>query len=139
VDAHSIGELARLLGIIVALVGLGKLFVDFGALKLKTDTMWDVLMKGAIVAARRTGVLQENSPLRLNPEVPKLFGELGDRIKTYYAKNGLRHLSDSEVVLILARQFGEDIMALVGGDLLPNFGAALIAALQLCKEDFAHG
>jgi len=127
--------LALLLGIIAIL----KLFLDLGALKLKTDTMWDVLMKGALVAAKRTGALVENSPLRLNPEVPKLFGELGDRMKAYYAKNGLRYLSDSEAVLLLARKFGDEIMARTGSEILPNFGAALIAALELCKEGLSDG
>jgi hypothetical protein len=128
-------SLCALLGAIyVGVSRVGGLGEKFGQLQLKVDTMWDVLMKGAIVAARRTGVLQENSPVRLNPEVAKHFGELGYRIKAFYAQMALAHLTDSEVVLILARTFGDEIMERVGTDLLPNFGAALIAALQLCKE-----
>jgi hypothetical protein len=129
----------EVLGLLLAFAGFAKLFSDFGALKLKTDTMWDVLLKGALVAAKRTGVLIENSPERVNPEVVKLFGKLGDRMRVFYYRNRLEQRGDNEVVLILARTFGDEIMGYVGGPVLPNFGAALIAALRLCKEEGSNG
>lgn len=127
--------LGLILGIInvLSVVWLGG--VKYARLELKTDTMWNFIMAGAQVEARLKGVIHTNSPMRLNREVAQRFGELGRQMRKWYVENNLRRRSDSELSLLLVTKFGDSLVEQICLPLNLNMGAALMAAVQICREE----
>jgi hypothetical protein len=122
-----------------------------GQLELKVDTMWELMFKSSQVHARQRGVLRSASPDRVDPQIRAQFDSsgLGAKVLHYYAntafKDGrkLKDLVDSEIGLIFARSFGDDLITDICMPLASEhitLGDALVAAVQLCREEEqAHG
>lgn len=135
-DMATAGLILGLINIL-GVVWLGG--VKYARLELKTNTMWDFIMAGAKVEARLKGVIQANSPMRLSREVAHQFGELGRQIRKWYIENNLKRRSDSELSLLLVTKFGDALVEQVCLPLTINMGAALMAAVQLCREEDERG
>lgn len=135
----TIALILGLLNIIAMVFGAIKITTAgaarFAKLELKTDTMWDVFVKGARLEAQRAGVVQQQSALRLNPDLTPHFGPLRDKLLELYREAIQERLSDNEIVLIFAAKFSDELIErLVVPNLVPNLGAALWGALQFCRE-----
>lgn len=134
-DMATAGLILGILNIL-GVVWLGG--VKYARIELKTNTMWDFIMAGAKVEARLQGVIQAHSPLRLRRDVAAQFGELGRQIKKWYVENSLKRKSDSELSLLLVTVFGDALVEQVCLPLGLNMAIALMAAIQLCREEDEH-
>jgi hypothetical protein len=71
----------------------------------------------------------------LDAKIRKQFGSLADDIKGYFASLKFEDLSDSELVWLLYQRFGRELVDTVCIPLELNLGQALVAALQICREE----
>jgi hypothetical protein len=164
-SASTIALFTSILGFLIAVFTLVTMWTTYlkrvraeaertGRLELKVDTMWDLMFKSSQVHARQRGVLRASSPLYVDAKVRAQFtsSNLGPEILQYYAKSTvregdrevpLRELLDREIGLIFARAFGDDLIERICLPLAADhvtLGDALVAAVQLCREeDAAHG
>jgi len=130
----------------VALIGLAlnaiatiyAVLVRIARVELKTDTMWDFLLKGALVEAQQKGIVKAHSPIRPSRDVIQQFGELGRQIRKWYVENNLKKKTNSELSLLLVTKYGTELVEQVCLPYDLNLGAALIAAVQFCREEDEH-
>jgi hypothetical protein len=106
----------------------------YAKLELKTDTMWDLLIKEAVVEARRQGVLVKQSSEKLNVDIAAQFGDLGISLREFYNKHRLFEVTENELILILAQQFANELIEKVAVPLNLNLRQVLVAAAHLVKE-----
>lgn len=137
-DAATLSLTLTLLNIVGMTLGLAKIQRDknerFAQIELKTDTIWKIYVEEALSDAKKGGILKRSSPLRLDRGVAEAFGDLGEEIKDWYQKNGLRRITDNEVLLMIANRYSDALIRGICAQLNINLRTALVAALQLCKE-----
>ncbi len=115
--------------------------VRMGRLELKTETMWELLVKGAMLEAHRAGVVTRGnpSPLHVRPEIARYFESFRMKLVELYRDAKAKQLSDSEIVFIFATKFADELANRVCIPTGINLGMALVVALQLCKEEETDG
>src|SRR2546421_668889 len=106
----SSGTMALILGIVNLLALIYFAGVKLGRLELKTDTMWDVVVKGAMVDARRSGVLQVNPHLRVSVKVATALQPLKPKLLPLYRRALSNGRGDSEIVLLFATHFMDELI-----------------------------
>lgn len=137
---ESVASITALIGLVMGLANLfGLIYVvasKLSRLELKTDTMWRYLFEAAFLDARQKGVLAAHSAFRLEPHVAQQFrvNAFGTRVITYYQQRQLALRSDSEVTWELFKQFKAELVEQICLPLGLNMGAALVAAVQLCRD-----
>lgn len=147
IDAAHVALLLVIINIIGALLNARKTYGDIekqgraaverlAKMELMTQTMWDVLIKGAIVEARQRGAILTQSAAKLDDKIVIQFGEFGAQLRGFYATNNLQSLSDNEVMLILAREFGNELVERVCLPLGLNLATALVLAVHICKTNY---
>jgi len=103
-------------------------------LKVKTDTMWDMLLKRAVVEAVTRGLAEVHSPIRLINDSGDMLVHMADEIRAFYAAE-CQGMSESRAALALERQFGTRLAKEV---CIPNnisFGICLIIALAIARGE----
>lgn len=107
-----------------------------GRLELKTETMWKYIFEAAFIEARQRGVVAIHNDYRLSDNIRDVFvsNGLGEKIQDFYVTHKLNLRKDSEITWELFNKFQEELIEQICMPLGLNMGAALIGALQLCKE-----
>ena len=133
-------QLTAVLGLAIGLINLvGLIYVTgwrLGRLDLKTETMWKYLFEAAFVEARQRGVITANSAYKINAKTKQQFmlNDLGKDIYAFYRDHHLSMMPDSGATWELFKQFQRELTEQICMPLGLNMGAALVGALQLCKE-----
>lgn len=124
-------------GSIVGVVGLAMIVFRSGykiaQIELKTNTIWDFLMRRSISEAVSQGIAKMNSPLIISEEAKSWMHGLANDLRSFYARQG-RHLTDKELALEIERRFGQEILERV---CIPHglfAGACLLIAMEIAKE-----
>ncbi|SRR5216684_2317839 len=137
-DWAMLSILINILTIIGTIIGgLRILNVEAGRyarLELKTDTMWDLLIKEAVIDSRRQGSIVKRSAERLNDNVAASFGELGIKLREFYKQNHLQEVKENELILILAQNFADELIEKIAMPLNMNLRQALLAAAFFLKD-----
>lgn len=134
INGGDIGLIVSLLNLVGLIYFLG---VWKGQIDVRVDTIWDVYVKSALTDARQAGVLKQNSPLELSDNVNEHFERnamISKKLLELYRFCSKRGMSDSGIIFEFARRFGDEMDEYVCKPLGINFGSALAAALQYCKE-----
>ena len=139
----TLGGAAALVAVLGSLAATVRTFYRIGErigrVELKVETLWDLNIKMMQIDARHRGILTERSPLSLDPRIVAQFRQTGlvQELRSYYAKHQLATLQDSELTYIVARIFGDDLIAKIclplEATLHLTLGDALIAAVYLCR------
>lgn len=133
-------QLAAIISLALGLTNLiGFIYIfgwKLGRLELKTETMWKYIFEAAFVEARQRGVVAIHNDYKLNGKIRNIFviSGLGKEIQDYYIIHKLKLKKDSEITWELFSKFQEELTEQICMPLGLNMGAALIGALQLCKE-----
>lgn len=124
----SIGSWVFLLAWIV------KASMRFGALELKVDTMWGFQMRRSMSEVVTSGSGTFKSPIVITPEARAHLDPLKDELIGWY-KNYEGRDSDASVLLGLEQYFGDRLFDLVCVPCGLSYGACLIIALAVAKQD----
>lgn len=133
------GIVALVLGVLNVLGLVYTMAVRLARLEFKTDTMWEFTMRRAMAEALDKGVVTKRSRVRLNPEheVVRRFREDHEFLRTvrHYYEEKLRFARDREVFWRLEGRFGSELLEKICIPAHLSYGACLIAAMQLCREE----
>lgn len=133
-------QLTTIISLIIGLINLiGFIYVfgwKIGRLELKTETMWKYIFEAAFVEARQRGVVAIHNDYKLNGKISNIFvsSGLGKKIQDFYMIHKLNLKKDSEITWELFNKFQEELTEQICMPLGLNMGAALIGALQFCRE-----
>ena len=106
----------------------------FARLELKTETMWNIVILDALAEATKQGMIRRKSPFSLNGQVARAFGELEPRMRSFYHEHRLEKVSDNEVILLLAREYADELLEEVCIPLGINLRMGLLAAVHMVRE-----
>lgn len=103
-------------------------------LKVKVDTMWDMLLKRAVVEAVSRGLAEVHSPMRLINNSGEMLAHMADEIRVFYREK-CQDMGESKAALAIEKEFGTRLAKEV---CIPNnisFGICIIIALAVAKGD----
>ena len=104
----------------------------FSEVKSRVDILWSLLFRRGISDAVASGLLERQSPLKLNVDVLSGHTSLIEKIQEFYNAKG-RKLQDLELLVELEKNFGQDLQRLCDETpgLLP--GACLAAMVFMVR------
>ena len=105
---------------------------DIATIKERVEVIWEFLMRRALSEAVKIGVATINSPVKIDPEACKWFGDMEAGLRALYEQ--FTGFSDAQMMLEIERRFGEKILKEV---CLPHglfAGACLFIALEVAKR-----
>jgi hypothetical protein len=108
--------------------------VKITKLEVKTETMWGMIMKRAVVEGVHQGLMEVHSPVRLINDSGAMLGAMAPEIVAFYEKN-CKDVPESKAALAIEREFGTRLATEV---CIPNgisFGICLIIALAVAKGE----
>ncbi len=133
-DLHEVGTILSIVLGSLALLGVGyTLSVRLAKLELKVDTIWEFLIRRAFSEAIQKGIATLNSPVVVTQAAKAMMDPLAFALRTFYINHG-HHLTDTELMMEIERQFGDEILHKI---CIPNgflAGACLVIAAQVAKE-----
>jgi hypothetical protein len=140
IDAQTVALVGTILTIVLggitlvkALIAVG---VRVGTLEAEHRLMIRLVLGDAHVDAIRKGLLQSQSPVRLDARIASYFKDngIGDRLASFYRHRKLRNLPDALAKWELYREFLDEWESKVSQPLGINLSLALEVALQFCKD-----
>lgn len=111
-----------------------KASMRLGALELKVDTMWGFQMRRSMSEVVTSGMGSMNSPLIISDEVRARLDPIKGRLIEWYKAYPGRS-SDASVLLGIEQEFGDDLLKEVCIPCGLSYGACLIIALMVAKEN----
>jgi hypothetical protein len=104
-------------------------------LEVKIDTIWDFIMRRALVEGLDKGVLARNSPTKITSEARQWFSNnLINELKTFYQAYG-KYLDRRDLFVEIEQRFGDPIMNEICVPHNLVRGSCILAAVHIAEEE----
>jgi hypothetical protein len=133
IDSKLVTGAAFLTGWLGLFIFIVKVSMRIGALELKVDTMWGFQMRRSMSEIVTTGVGKLNSPLVLSDEILSRLDPIKNNLIKWF-KNQPATAGDATLLLGIEQHFGDDLFNMVCIPCGLSYGACLIIALVVAKE-----
>ncbi len=101
------------------------------SLEVKVNTMWEFQLRRAEAEVVQKGLGSKNSPLIINDDAKDWLVEMAPQLRKFYV--GVSDQPDSDVLLLLEKEFGAELMEKVCIPRGLGHGACLLIALAVAK------
>jgi hypothetical protein len=114
-------------------ISLIRLATRVSLVEFKVQTMWNFQMRRGFSEVVATGVGTLESPLRFNDDIERALDPIRDRLLEYARGHFTEQTSDSEALLMLEDEFGDELLRFVCVPKGLSHGACLLLALTVAR------
>jgi hypothetical protein len=102
------------------------------AYEMKVDVCWQYITQRELAESLKKGILTQNSPLSVPPQVRALYAGLADELRAWYRKSG-QYKTEEQLIIEVVRLFGKRIVEEVE---VPHglAGSGVLAAVEIARS-----